>query len=217
MTIVFTRPLKVLPLLTRWARLIYLSTALCQGVNAQDANHNAPSFSELAQCIQALSIQAPRTQANATLPHSSTTRSTPLSVLSWNIYKGKKPGWQTDLKRLTKNADIVLLQESVFSDPMTQPNSTKFYWSFSEGYTTSKYRSGLITATRAQPDIVCSLPEKEPWLKSPKMTMFTRIPLPNTNRWLLVVNSHAINFSVRTKSYKAQLEAIHQVLRSHLY
>ena len=55
----------------------------------------------------------------------------------------------------------------------------------------------------------------EPWLAMPKCTNITEYALSDTKETLIVVNIHAINFTLGVKQFRKQIEKIRQVLIEH--
>lgn len=173
-----------------------------------EANHNATIYNTAEQCMNALKSPFPINPITFTDTQN-------LKVISWNIEKGSNEGWKEELKELAKDAQLALLQEAVFIDKMKQPHETSIYWSFSEGYKTKKYRSGIMTLSRIEPSFICSLRSQEPWLKSPKITSITHFPLLLPEQALVVVNLHALNFTLGIRSFKRQLKGVEAVLNKH--
>ncbi len=56
---------------------------------------------------------------------------------------------------------------------------------------------------------------REPWLRTPKATDVVQFGLTDTQETLIVVNMHAINFSIGVTAFSAQLDQVRQVLRDH--
>lgn len=124
-------------------------------------------------------------------------------------------GWHNDLQRFAKDLDLVLLQEAVLTDAMKYPSASHIYWSFSRGYVTDDYTSGVMTISRQPPQLVCSLMVIEPWLRTPKLTSITRYYMGESKRPVLIVNLHAINFSLGVEEFNRQLEAVIATLSLH--
>ena len=136
-------------------------------------------------------------------------------LICWNIEKGSNPGWKAELRSLAKNTQVVLLQEAVFVEEMKNPRDESLFWSFSPGYKTKKYNSGVMTVSRMKPSVVCALESTEPWLRSPKKTSVVQFPLETEGESLLLVNIHAINFTVGVRAFSAQLDEVGHILRHH--
>ncbi|SMF39318.1 Uncharacterized conserved protein YafD, endonuclease/exonuclease/phosphatase (EEP) superfamily [Alteromonadaceae bacterium Bs31] len=173
-------------------------------------NHDAPVYFDLDGCIAALS-QDHKGDSPAV------TGDKALRLVSWNIEKGKNEGWLEELKKVAVGSDFVFLQEAIFIDEMKQPSNKEIFWSFSPGYKTERYSSGVMTLSRAKPDLVCSLASKEPWLRTPKMISVVRLPDTPAGGGLLLINVHAVNFTLGLSAYRAQLKIIETLLSAYTY
>ncbi len=121
---------------------------------------------------------------------------------------------RADLVRLSEGADLILLQEAVLNSDSFDNIAADFHWSFSQGYRKENMRSGVTTASRIRPLAQCSLAHTEPWLRSPKATNITEFPLADSDKTLLVINLHLINFTFGVEAIRQQLlEALRFVER----
>ena len=141
--------------------------------------------------------------------------SSAISVLSWNIKKGELSGWTRDLHKLASNKQLILLQEAASSMQLSTVLTATSFQSFAPGYVTVRDITGVVTFSQIEPLANCRLLAMEPWLGTPKATNITQYALSNTDKTLLVANIHAVNFSFGLKHYRAQLEAIVEVLAAH--
>ena len=135
---------------------------------------------------------------------------TPLSsdekirVLVWNIFKQQRAEWQSVLKNFGKDAHLVLLQEA-----QTTPELVRFatsnYLAADQvpALVLPQHPSGVMTLASAHPIYCCPLREREPILRLPKSALVTVYPLPDA-RLLMVVNIHAVNFSLGVDVYSMQ-------------
>ncbi len=193
------------------ARAVFLLILILSGggsLAGTETNHNAPVFPDQDCCGQAIATPPPAKPLPSDLVDE-------FKIVSWNIAKGNTEGWLDDLRRIAQGAHLVMLQEAVLIDEMKQPHADPIYWSFSPGYRTDAYRSGVMTLSRVEPTMICSLSAQEPWLRSPKTTSITQYRYATDREPVLVVNMHAINFTFGVAAYTAQLETIHAVLRAH--
>lgn len=177
-------------------------------VLAVESNHQAPVYDTLEACVEA--VQITETKTNYTL-----LKPGQLNILSWNIEKGKNAGWKKDLREMAENIDFVLLQEAIFVDEMKDPRELQAYWSFSPGYATRDYSSGIMTVARMPPDLVCSFQVSEPWLRSPKLVSISRYSLASFPDPLLLVNLHAINFTLGTREFAEQMHKARAIVEKH--
>lgn len=177
-------------------------------LNQTEANHNAAQYNSVDTCSNA--VDTPVSD-----DFSAVLNSDKITLISWNIEKGHNTGWKSELKDMAKDAQLVLLQEAVFIDEMKDSSERAIYWSFSHGYKTEGYHSGIMTLSSIEPDLICSFQRLEPWLRSPKIASITRFQLTKSTSPLLVVNIHQINFTLGTNDFAQQLEDISKILNAH--
>lgn len=127
-----------------------------------------------------------------------------IRLVNWNIQKGGNPAWATDLASLTIHNDLMVFQEAALELDAWALVGDEVHRSFAPGYRTSRSITGVMTLSSAEPLAQCNLSSVEPWLGSPKATMITEYGLTDTEQTLLVVNIHAINFTLGTVEFKQQ-------------
>lgn len=137
-----------------------------------------------------------------------------LIVATWNAQKSRDGNWQRDIERLTREADILLLQEAAIV-PALQNTLTYPSIALSEGYRSRHAQTGILSASHVGPLASCTFIDREPVLRTPKASNITSYALPGRGETLLVVNVHAINFSLGMSSYSKQLERIARALQGH--
>nr|WP_074022921.1 endonuclease/exonuclease/phosphatase family protein [Xenorhabdus eapokensis] len=131
-----------------------------------------------------------------------------LSVAIWNIYKQQRPSWQHVLASLIEKSDLVLLQEA-----QTTPALLKFITDSGlvadqvPAFAIPQHPSGVMTLASSSPIYCYPLREKEPIFRLSKSSLITIYPLPD-KRQLMVINVHAINFSLGVDVYSRQLNNI---------
>ncbi|MEO1078402.1 MAG: endonuclease/exonuclease/phosphatase family protein [Pseudomonadota bacterium] len=134
-----------------------------------------------------------------------------LRVLSWNTMKYGRHGARELLERLGRNVDFVFLQEGLRSvGPHPSFRGLRY---FGDGYAFGDEQSGVELRGVYRAHLECSLSFTEPWLRSPKIVLATRHALGPQG--LLLVNLHAVNFTLGVRAYAAQLDAVSLLLRSH--
>ncbi|MFK7815310.1 MAG: endonuclease/exonuclease/phosphatase family protein [Gammaproteobacteria bacterium] len=156
---------------------------------------------------------------NLTVPMVDTTAteldSASINFLCWNIQKGLKLNWQEDLSDLANGKDLVIIQEAVLHSDLTEAFSKSVHWSFAKGYKTKKHTTGVMTISKYEPirrhQLICW----EPWLATPKCTNITEYALSDTEETLVVVNIHAINFTLGLKQFCRQIDKIRKELAKH--
>jgi len=143
-----------------------------------------------------------------------------ITLLVWNVYKTRKRGWHDDFLKLSRNKDLILLQESVLNnlDNSIFKNANRFEWimACSHKYRISQIITGLKTGCVAKS---CSQeflhsPDKEPLVNTSKLMLATTYSLENSLNQLLVLNVHAINF-VTLKKYTRHINQILSVIQHH--
>ena len=138
-----------------------------------------------------------------------------LKVLVWNIFKQQRAEWLSVLQNFGKDAHLVLLQEA-----QTTPELVKFatsnYLAADQvpAFVLPQHPSGVMTLSAAHPVYCCPLREREPILRLSKSALVTVYPLPD-GRLLMVVNIHAVNFSLGVDVYSKQLGPIGDQISHH--
>ncbi|MCC4263621.1 endonuclease/exonuclease/phosphatase family protein [Oceanimonas baumannii] len=149
----------------------------------------------------------------------SLTASSPLpaqfSLLSWNIYK-QQGEWQPELSRWMENTDLLLLQEASGRQGLYQWLAQhQLDWFQAAAFSWQQLPNGVLTASRSHAAQVCAGRMTEPATRIPKSLLFSRYSLQGSAEQLLVVNLHAVNFSLRGRTYQAQLDMISKAMAGH--
>jgi endonuclease/exonuclease/phosphatase (EEP) superfamily protein YafD len=138
-----------------------------------------------------------------------------IRLLNWNIQKMRQQRWMEDFAALAEKTDLVLMQEaSLRHDSINDVDSSK-HWSFAPGYALRGEITGVMTLSRTKPLTQCSFVILEPLLRTPKATSVTEFALSGTDQTLVVVNIHAVNFSMGTGAYRKQFKQVKDVLEVH--
>jgi len=138
-----------------------------------------------------------------------------IRLVSWNMQKKSIPNWRADYNRLTDGRDLILIQEASLRVDTVGDLPAAPHWSFAPGYRTGDSITGVLTLSSTQPLARCSFANTEPLLRTPKATSITQFALEGRDETLLVVNVHAVNFSLGLGSYKRQFAQISDVLEDH--
>lgn len=142
------------------------------------------------------------------------------SMLVWNIYKGRKRGWAEDFQQLSKDKQLVLLQEAVMKtrfDPLFNI-AEKMEWMMARSHMINSnlaetgVKTGSVTPSLSQSYYVS--PDAEPLFKTPKTLLSTIYPIEGSEKPLQVINVHAINF-VSVRKYSRQIAQIVEAVASH--
>ena len=144
-----------------------------------------------------------------------------ISVLVWNIYKGKMSDWSQDYHTLSANKDILFLQEVWLNEEMTKVfngdavNSYLIATSFTDSWRDST-ATGVATVSATQPVSTSYIRShyREPFTGTPKMGLFVEYAIAGHSQTLLAANIHAINF-VSAKKYRHMLNQIEVTLKTH--
>jgi endonuclease/exonuclease/phosphatase (EEP) superfamily protein YafD len=138
-----------------------------------------------------------------------------IRLVSWNVQKNNHLNWQRDFMSLTGDRDLVLVQELSLREDSINTMDGSRYWSFAAGYQRSGAISGVLTMSRSKPIAQCSFVNFEPLLRTPKATSITEYGLTSTDETLVVVNIHAVNFSMGMGAFERQFTQVREVLASH--
>lgn len=144
-----------------------------------------------------------------------------MSILVWNIYKGKEETFKTDFPELVKGKDLLLLQETD-SDKRVQNTleTLKDYrWDTGISFTYKKransFTGTLIGSTVNPKDVkIIRSKYKEPLVRTHKVLTTAYYPIEGKSETLLAITIHAINFA-RKKAFYHQLRQTEQMIRSH--
>lgn len=134
-----------------------------------------------------------------------------IRLVNWNIQKASQLGWHRDLEQLTLDRDLVLIQEAALHERFLAAPSKAAYWSFAPGYK----NTGVMTFSSAQPSMHCSLLSWEPWLRTPKATNITEFALTDSEATLMVVNIHAVNFTLGVDVFAEQIRRAYDIIEHH--
>ncbi len=138
-----------------------------------------------------------------------------IRLVSWNVQKNSHTDWYRDFTALIDNKDLVLVQEVSLRENSINALDGSRHWSFAPGYQKPGAISGVMTMSRSKPIAQCSFVNYEPLLRTPKATSITRYGLTTTDDTLVVVNIHAVNFSMGMGAFKRQFDQVREVLASH--
>jgi endonuclease/exonuclease/phosphatase (EEP) superfamily protein YafD len=136
-----------------------------------------------------------------------------IKVLVWNLYKGEKKGFAKDFKRLSNEQDILLLQEGYLDNHMTPvlESLTDFQFDMGVSFIYKKKnntKTGSFIGSRVKPDEVYFTRTKdlEPFIKTPKTTTYAYYPIEGSDKQLLALSIHGINFA----NHKAFVNHVNQ-------
>jgi endonuclease/exonuclease/phosphatase (EEP) superfamily protein YafD len=147
---------------------------------------------------------------------SATINSDGFSLVSWNMFKGRKRGWDEDFTRLSQNTDILVLQEAYLSPSLKHLlHHHVYHWDMTTAFEYREIEAGVLTASRIRPNFTCTFLEKEPVTRIPKGVLITRYAMSRTHQQLLVANIHAINFTTKHSAFEKQNDRLETLLNAH--
>lgn len=138
-----------------------------------------------------------------------------IRVLSWNVKKQSRPQLNVDLAGLSQSVDLALLQEVHQEGDHLQHFCDKWHRSFSPGFTLPGRTTGVMTVSSVCHRSHNSLRHNEPLLRTSKAANMTTYDLSGLSEALLVVNLHAVNFSLGMNAYTRQLRDMLEHIDEH--
>ncbi|WP_413284956.1 endonuclease/exonuclease/phosphatase family protein [Vibrio sp. MA40-2] len=138
-----------------------------------------------------------------------------LNLLVWNIYKQNRSNWNEALDAFSQKAQLLLLQEASLSDEFKSWIKKQAWDSnYLQAFSAFDTSAGVVNLANQFPSTACGYSAMEPWLQLPKSGLYAEYLLSN-GQSLAVVNIHAINFTLGTKDYQQQIQALKQNLLLH--
>lgn len=180
--------------------ILWLLAATSEAATSENAT-------TIESCLDQISDKPPTEQ----LPGD--TVKTSINLLSWNTMKYAREGALATLARLSTAVDIVFLQETLRDVAISTEILDKTQRVFALGYHTNDFESGVEIRSALPVQDSCTLRFLEPWLRTPKAVAVARIRLNQQS--LLAINLHAINFTLGTADYAAQLGALSKLIEAH--
>ena len=184
-----------------------LMLASCTAQPSVPVRATAAASDDTAACIAGLG--GDRMAVSAALD------STNISVVNWNIQKGRNTKWVDDLDEIGMQPDLLILQEASVRTNIWRDLVPEHYDSFAEGFGPDWSPSGVMTVSAAQPITECELVAHEPWFGTRKATLITEYALSGSDETLLVVNIHGINFALGISDLENQFAQAKAVIAEH--
>ncbi|MFP5440537.1 MAG: endonuclease/exonuclease/phosphatase family protein [Gammaproteobacteria bacterium] len=138
-----------------------------------------------------------------------------IRLLVWNVHKGSDDEWIGDFRTMAADSDLVLLQEAHLHEEFTSGLVGLPRWDLVQAWRWRRAPTGVLTASDAAPLSVRALEAREPLLRTDKSALVTEYRLAGSEQSLLVANVHAINFTVDTRAFRAQLAAVAELIAAH--
>ena len=141
---------------------------------------------------------------------------TGFTLTSWNIYKQNNTGWRKDLKALSNESDLLLLQEAYLTPELTQLlGLTEDEWEMISAFRYQGIHAGVMTAGDIPALSSCAQRIIEPLAQLPKSSLISYFPVKDRKNTLLVANIHSINFTPGVELFTEQLQEIKSVMARH--
>ena len=139
-----------------------------------------------------------------------------ITLLTWNIFKQSRSNWLADFQQLSRDMDLLILQEAYMDESLgAMLSDSPYHWLMTTAFYYQDNATGVLTASRVPSTRHCALYANEPLIQIPKSILVSTYSLAGTNQRLLVANVHGINFSLGLESYRDQFKALGTILRDH--
>lgn len=143
-----------------------------------------------------------------------------INVMVWNQYKAKEKKWRREYERLSRDQDVMLLQEAVIDGNMDKlyksSRDHKSIFATSFIYRFSGKETGVTSNAKVAPSSI--LPQQSRGVEvvgaTPKMVLFTTYPIKNHPHELLAVNIHALN-TVTWQTLAVQILDALKIIKAH--
>ena len=124
-----------------------------------------------------------------------------IKVLVWNIKKTEMRPWKAEFSEYARGKDLLVLQEA-YDIPKMVDELTSFdgyRWDMGRSFSYVRYNyhsTGTMIGSHVEPDevLVTHTPDHEPVTNTPKALTYAKYPLEKSDKSLLVISVHAINF-----------------------
>lgn len=138
-----------------------------------------------------------------------------LNLLVWNIHKQGDQGWKPALTQFSQDKQLLLLQEASLTQELQQW-VTEQEWgaSYVNAFKAFGVSAGVLNLASQLPIRACAYTSVEPWIQLPKSALYARYSLSN-GQDLVVVNIHAINFTLGTEDFEKQIVRLENAVKKH--
>lgn len=142
--------------------------------------------------------------------------SPPFKLLNWNIYKQQKANWESNLKEWADEADFITLQEAELSPKLIQlSHQKKLFYLHNYAFKRNNLIYGVNTLSKVAPISLCATRYKEPWIWVPKTGIASTYPIKGSKQPLLLINIHAVNFTLTKEPLHEQLAPYIELIEQH--
>ncbi len=169
-------------------------------------DNNEETYRQTCPALAAITSSAPPQQS---LP-------VPFTLLNWNIYKQKRQNWQEELQQLTRNADLLTLQEIKYSQEFRGfSRNNNLYYLQNNAFKYQGDLYGVNTLSKVSASYACGTRYSEPWAILPKTALATVYPIDKQEQSLLLINIHGVNFTFTAAPLKEQIQPYLSLIGSH--
>lgn len=141
-------------------------------------------------------------------------KSESIKVLVWNIKKTQEKLWPVEFSEFSRGKDIFLIQEAYDSDRFLDviKSYNGYRWDMGKSFTYSLFNNqatGTMVGSTAEPEevLVTHTQDYEPMTNTPKAMTYARYGLEGSDKSLLVVSVHMINFTTMGPFKRNMLQA----------
>lgn len=139
------------------------------------------------------------------------------SVITWNAHKLTDRKFMPDLIQLSRDSDVILIQEAMHNSELQSSFAEKFDFSFSfnKSFCTSdKQATGVMNASRylLQNNSTLVSPDMEPITNTPKVSGYSAVMVPEIGV-VHIINTHGLNFNGGPK-FENQINKLAQFIQT---
>lgn len=145
-----------------------------------------------------------------------------IKVLVWNLLKAGRKNWKADFIKMSSGKDILLLQEGYLNDTTEETFNQlrQFRFDFGVSFLYKKDKNtptGTIVGSNVIPFKAGILRSKmfEPITKTPKTMTWAKYPISRTQKSLLVISIHGLNFT-RQYAFNKQIDQAVELIDGHI-
>lgn len=138
-----------------------------------------------------------------------------IRVLSWNVKKQSRAQMGADLAGFSSSVDLALLQEVHKEGMCLEHFSDNWHRSFAPGFSLPGRTTGVMTVSNVGHSSESGFRHAEPVFRTAKAANITTYGLTDHPDPLLVINLHAVNFSLGMNAYTRQLKDLLKHIDAH--
>ena len=140
------------------------------------------------------------------------------TLSTWNIHKEQGPDFLQEFKDLLAQSDIVAVQEGLLTEATKNQwnNDYGFEWHFAAAWIDGGGPTGTAVMSRLHIDEAQAVISKvtQPIANTPKSTLISYYAIEGTADRLMVLSTHAINFTFMGP-YRTQLNELAAIIEQH--